>query len=193
MQPTDEQLQTWCRRLKGSDRQAYERVFRALHENLFRYALHITGEDGAARDVVQEVFLDLWDMRERLDPDRSLEALLYRMVRNKAYNRQRDRRTQAAKREQLQQERVLQHQEVDRPDSGLGGNDQLHVKLRAWIDELPARQREALTLSRFEGLTHDEIATVMDISPRTVNNHVVRALKSLRDQLHAFEPNASLP
>ena len=51
MQPTDEQLQTWCRRLKGSDQQAYERVFRALHENLFWYALHITGEDRAARDM----------------------------------------------------------------------------------------------------------------------------------------------
>lgn len=192
MNPTSEQLQTWCRRLKEADRQAYERIFRALQKPLFRYALRITGEAGAARDVVQEAFLSLWDMRERLDPDRSLEALLYRMVRNKAYNRQRNRRTRTEKEDRLQQERALQQQHAEPPDARLDG-ERLHTKLRTWIDELPTRQREALTLSRFEGLTHDEIATVMDISPRTVNNHVVRALKRLRDRLHAFESNVSSP
>jgi RNA polymerase sigma-70 factor (ECF subfamily) len=58
--------------------------------------------------------------------------------------------------------------------------DRLEADLRAWIKELPDRQREALTLSRFENLSHEAIAEVMDISPRTVNNHIVQALKKLR-------------
>jgi RNA polymerase sigma-70 factor (ECF subfamily) len=64
----------------------------------------------------------------------------------------------------------------------------LDRRLRRWIDDLPDRQREALSLSRFEGLSHEAIAEIMDISPRTVNNHIVRALKSLRQNVHAYEP-----
>jgi RNA polymerase sigma factor (sigma-70 family) len=51
------------------------------------------------------------------------------------------------------------------------------------------RQREALRLSRFDGLSHEEIAGMMEISPRTVNNHLVKALKHIRDQIRAYEPN----
>ncbi len=46
-----------------------------------------------------------------------------------------------------------------------------------------------MLLSRFEGLSHQEIAAVMEISPRTVNNHIVQALKTLRDRIRAFEPD----
>ncbi|MFB6272415.1 MAG: sigma factor-like helix-turn-helix DNA-binding protein, partial [Salinibacter sp.] len=47
----------------------------------------------------------------------------------------------------------------------------------------------ALVLSRFDGLSHEEVADVMDISPRTVNNHIVRALKHLRGRIRDYEPN----
>jgi RNA polymerase sigma-70 factor (ECF subfamily) len=53
---------------------------------------------------------------------------------------------------------------------------------------LPDRQREALLLSRYEGLSHAEIAEIMGVSPRTVNNHLVSALKSIRNNVVAFEP-----
>ena len=65
----------------------------------------------------------------------------------------------------------------------------LDARLQAWIADLPDRQREALTLSRFDGLSHAEIADVMGVSPRTVNNHLVQALRTLRDRLHHFAPN----
>jgi RNA polymerase sigma-70 factor (ECF subfamily) len=60
-------------------------------------------------------------------------------------------------------------------------------RLHAWIDALPAQQREALVLSRFHALSHQEIAATMGLSPRTVNNHIVRALKRLQRRLDAFE------
>lgn len=67
--------------------------------------------------------------------------------------------------------------------------ERLDDHLRAWIDELPDRQREALSLSRFEGLSHEEIAEVMEISPATVNNHIVRALKTLRGKVRSHHPD----
>lgn len=179
--PSDNQLQTWCRRIKASDREAFEAVFDVLHDPLARYALQITGRSAAAQDVVQYAFASLWDMREDLNPEESLEALLFRIVRNRAYNAERDRRTRQTKHEHLGHETDPIQPEVD------GQLDAAHLEenLRTWIDELPDRQREALVLSRFEGFTHDEIAEIMEISPRTVNNHIVRALKKLRQRVQA--------
>ena len=59
-----------------------------------------------------------------------------------------------------------------------------------WIDELPPRRREAFRLSRFDGLSHDEIARVMALTPKTVNNHIVLALQTLRERLAHFDPDA---
>jgi RNA polymerase sigma-70 factor (ECF subfamily) len=59
--------------------------------------------------------------------------------------------------------------------------DELINLLKEWIKELPDRRREAFVLSRFEGLDHEEIADVMDISSNTVNNHIVAALDYLKD------------
>ena len=181
MQHSDEQLQVWCRRLARSDRDAYEAVFRSLHAALYRYAVRLTRDDAAAQDIVQDVFVSLWQMRARLDPSRSLEALLYRMARNQAYNRNRNRQSRSSKHESIHYERATD-QALERPDEQFEGQA-LYDRLYRWIDQLPARQREALLLSRHEGLSHSEIGDVMDISPRTVNNHIVAALKYLREQL----------
>lgn len=185
---TEEQFKVWCRRLKVSDRSAFAAVFRALHDALFRYAHSLTGDGAAARDLVQEAFLELWRMRARLDPERSLEALLYRIVRNRAYNRRRNRRTRAARHTDMRRRNRAGQDGPPLPDAGLDARA-LEERLRAWIGELPARQRESLILSRYEGLSHAEIAAVMEVSPRTVNNHIVRALKTLRERLDAFEPD----
>lgn len=174
--PTDEQFETWCRRIKASDQEAFRAVFDALHDRLARYALQITGRSAAAQDVVQYAFTTLWEMRTDLDPERSLEALLFRIVRNRAYNTERDRRTRATKKEALKhQTNPIQPSTGEQMDA-----DRLEADLRAWMGKLPDRQREALALSRFEGLSHEAIAEVMEISPRTVNNHIVKALKKLR-------------
>ena len=126
-------------------------------------------------------------MRERLDPERSLKALLYRMVRNRAYNDRRHHRVRASKHRLLREKRASTYDGADLPDVVMNGHA-LQEKLWTWIDELPERQREALVLSRFENLSHGEVAATMEISPHTVNNHIVRALKTLRDRIYAFEP-----
>lgn len=174
-----------CRRLCASDRDAFERVFRLLREDLLRYVRSIVHRDALAHDLVQDVFVDLWDLRESLDASQSLKAYLYRMARNRAYRHLRDRRTHAKKHQLLQRE-AASGEEGDTPASV--DADVLARRLRAWIDELPERQREALVLSRYHALSHREIAAVMDVSPRTVNNHIVRALKRLQERIQTFEP-----
>jgi RNA polymerase sigma-70 factor (ECF subfamily) len=174
-----------CRRLQASDREAFAEAFLRHRDGLLRYVGAIVRDDALTHDLVQDVFEGLWALRERLVPEQSLPALLFRMARNRALRHLRDTRLHARK-----------HTEIEPPPSpDLPGHtldaDALAVRLRAWIEALPAQQREALVLSRYHALSHQEIADVMGLSPRTVNNHIVRALKRLQRRLDHYEP--SLP
>lgn len=60
-------------------------------------------------------------------------------------------------------------------------------RIREWIKEMPPKRQEAFQLSRFDGLSHAEIADIMQITPRTVTNHIMMALQHVRDRLRAFE------
>lgn len=181
-------FEEWCRRLKASDRAAYARVFEALYDPLFRYVCSITKEAASARDVTQDVFIRLWEVRDSLDPSQSLEAYLYRMARNRAYNHERRLQTRTEKEDAVREQSTAQPAAPEQPDI-LTDAQRLEDRLQHWIDQLPDRQREALILSRYEGLSHDTIAEVMEISSRTVNNHIVRALKRLRKRIRAYEPD----
>ena len=176
-----------CRRIKASDRSAFEDVFRRFRDEMLRYVWGIVRREAVAHDLVQDVFVDLWGTRHTLDPSRSLKAFLYGMARNRALRHLRDTRAHGRKHALLQREadsHISNGSERDHDvDAGLLG-DMLH----RWIDELPDRQQEALMLSRYHDLSHHEIALVMGISPRTVNNHIIRALKHLTERIQSFEP-----
>lgn len=178
-----------CRRLQASDRDAFEAVFRLLRQELVRYVASIVRDGSTAHDLVQDVFVALWGLRETLDPALPLKPYIYRMARNRALRHLRDERTHARKEEQLR-----------RDDGGPAASPEAHLDravlrraLHRWIAALPERQREALLLSRYHQLSHREIAAVMDISPRTVNVHIVRALAHLHERLEAFEPASRTP
>jgi RNA polymerase sigma-70 factor (ECF subfamily) len=175
----------WAARIRKSDPGAFESFFRALHEPLVRFAEGFVKDSQVAGDMVQEAFIRIWDGRDRLDPGQSLKAFAYRTVRNLCLNRIRDVRT----REGLLAERYeTPGGQVAAPDRASEAR-QLQALLTQWIGELPDRQREALELSRFQGLSHEEVAEAMEVSPRTVNNHLVKALRTLRDRVREYEPS----
>ena len=189
---SSETLEELCRRLKASDRGAFEQVFRRLREGLLRYVRSIVENDAVAHDLVQDVFVYLWSLRETLDPARPLKAYLYRMARNRALRFLRDERAHAAKHVILKQQASAQTPGPEAQDARIDA-DVLNQRLRRWIAALPERQREALLLSRFHGLSHREIAAIMEVSPRTVNNHIMRALEHLQARIETFEPTRMEP
>lgn len=181
---SDEQLATWCRRLRNGDRAALEALFRAFYPALVRYARSLTQHRSVS---AQDAFIRLWQRRAKIDPERSVQALLYMMVRHRALNRMRNA-TNRADLLQTMDDRTPLPSPDDAADAELLGE-----RLRGWIDELPERRREAFRLSRFDGLSYREIADVMEISARTVENHIRLALKHLRDRLHTFETSRLRP
>lgn len=197
--PDDARSAEWARGLAASDPGALAAVFDATHDALLDYAAGLLRDEAAARDVVQEAFVRLWRHRATIDPARSLRALLFRTARNLAYNAVRDARTR---------ERLLGGP-LDDEGGALAEADllpwrapsplaqvevqELAARLGAAIAALPPRQREALVLSRFDGLSHEEVAEVMGCAPRTVNNHLVRGLAALRAALETGGPAARRP
>ena len=184
--PSDDSFIRWSERLQSSDQRAFSELFEAMHVVLLRYAWRFTGEQEAARDIVQDAFLKLWLIRAEIDPQRSLKALLYTMVRNLALNH---------KRAALHTSGVFpEHDLHDRAPAAdlLVEASMLGDRLRLYIEQMPERRREAFMLSRFEGLSHEEIAQVMNLTPRTVNTHIVLALKDLRNRLGALQPDRPL-
>lgn len=179
--------ETWVHRLKASDPSVCTEVFDALYAPLLRYAARLTQDEEAAYDILQDVFFKLWERRATLNPDLPLKALLFTMVRNRSLNHQRDKQRHDASRA-VMPEALLDP--TSRPDNDVEA-EMLGAHLHAWIGELPPRRREAFRLSRYEGLTHEEIARVMRLTPRTVSNHIMSALVYLRDRLHALESNCT--
>lgn len=178
-------FQVWARRIRTSDSSAFEAFFRAVHPPLVQYAQRYLHDSAAALDVTQDAFIRIWEGRERIDPAQSLKAFAFRTVRNLCLNRIRDGKTRT---ELLEEEYEPPPTDARRPDEVLN-EELLASRLEEWIEDLPDRQREALRLSRFHGLSHQEAADAMGVSARTVNNHLVKALRTIRDRVRAYEPS----
>lgn len=180
-------LSEWAQGVRAGDLAAFEALFHALHPMLTRHARALAATPAEADDAVQETFVRLWEQRARIDPAKSLRAYLVQAVRNRMLNAVRDAQTRTS----LLSEHALASADeahAERPDEVAHGVA-LADRLTAFLAELPDRQRTALTLTRFDGLSHAEAAEAMDCSVRTVNNHIVRGLRTLRDRLQTLDPD----
>lgn len=179
-------VQKLAQRIKASNDAAFDQLFRLLYNDLVRYAMTFTRDKDQACNVAQDVFIKLWQIRDQIDTGKSLKALLFQMIRNKSLNLLRDTRKEVTGLELAD----LQHEDLITGPESTSGEEPDHLeqtgylteKLHEWVEQLPERQREAFELSRFDGLDHEEIAQVMQVSARTVNNHLVAALRQLRIQ-----------
>lgn len=164
--------------LVGQVRQGNATAFRTLFDRyhaalLFYVERHgIRPED--AEDIVQAAFVYVWQQRERLDPEKSVRAYLYRIVHSRMLNHIRD----DWKRDPLPDEWPIP--EVHESEAALADLGQ-HVQHA--LSHLPAGRRQVFTLVALEGLKQREAAEVLGISPRTVENQLAAALKTLRGLL----------
>jgi RNA polymerase sigma-19 factor, ECF subfamily len=175
--PTDIDL---LKRLRGSDREAFQTLFERYQPMLFRQALFLTGERDLSHDIVQETFVKVWEQRKMLNPRLSFAGFILRISQNLIRDRARQRKTHERLEAYIP---ANAHSEGDDPEETLALNE-LQRKIRSILQfQLTERCRQVFTLSRFEGKSHREIATMLRLSERTVEHHVGHALKILRQHL----------
>jgi RNA polymerase sigma-70 factor (ECF subfamily) len=163
-----------------------EQLFRELYPALVAYAVRFSGDVHTARDLVQDTFAAVWQNKDQIQVQTGVRSYMYQAVRNRALNYLRDHRFTESLDEQnidVDEAAVFAGSDlVSSPGDASSEADKMKL-LKEWIDNLPERQKEAFELSRFDGLTHREISTVMGISEKTVNNHLIAAMKSIK-QMH---------
>ncbi len=182
VQETQPSLPALTENIGAGDPSAFEELFRQYHTPLVRYACRFTRDEEAAYDILQDVFMRLWEKRDELTVHTSLQGLLYTMVRNSALNRNRDTGKFVGMPDELPDELIS----APSADKDLETRD-LSERIRNWIAELPPRRAEAFVLSRFHGLKHKDIAAIMKVSKRTVDTHILLALQFLRTRLDAMQ------
>ena len=167
-------------RIRAGDEAAFERLFHTFYEDLCRFASQYVSASDVVKDLVQDVFFNVWERRRALDAQQSIQAYLYKAVRNEALkhlNRQRVRKQQGKPQQELR-ERSLQGS----PEQALW-NKELEAEAQKALDALPERRRRIFMLSREHDLTYAEIADLLDISIKTVETQMGRALGFLEKRL----------
>ncbi|HEV2479910.1 MAG TPA: RNA polymerase sigma-70 factor [Puia sp.] len=172
------------RALKNRDEQAFGDLFKTHFKPLRNYAFSFVQEQTLAEDIVQTIFLRLWDKIEALNFADSVAAYLYRAVYNESLNTL--KRTKVRRSHQSWLTRQMKdHTDTAHKNLQL---QELERQLRAAINDLPEQCRTIFQLSRYEDLRYREIGLQLGISVKTVENQMGKALKLLRAALVEFLP-----
>lgn len=167
-------------RIKLQDEQAFELLFRRYYHRLCAFANKFLNNPEEAQEVVQEVFTRIWESRDDIDPQESLTSYIFKITRNLSVSRLRRRRVESAYNDVLKLV-YIEHSEFTSLDLLIG--KELEANIATAIGKLPGQCRKIFELSRIEGLKYNEIAKTLNISVKTVETQMSRALKSLRSDL----------
>lgn len=167
--------------LGTGDTKAFEILFLRYQPKLVRFFAGFIHDDKQAEDLAQDVFLNLWKNREKLQLVKSFQSYLYQMARNMLYNYY-DHSLVHAK---YDIEQIWKPIKCGNLEEEMFARD-LQAIINCWIDHLPPKRQQVFKLSRIEGLSSDEIAKQLHINKRTVENHLSVALSELRKLLQCF-------
>jgi RNA polymerase sigma-70 factor (ECF subfamily) len=177
-----EQLQIEA--LTVGDITAFEMLFRTYYQPLCNYAYTFLQDKEDAEEIVQSTFLLVWEKRETLAIRTSVRPYLYAMVRNACLN---IIKHEKIKQKYVGEEMALADRSHDSVDNSVASNE-LEYRIKVAMEELPEQCRMVFKLSRFEELKYAEIADQLNISIKTVENHMGKALKIMREQLKDYLP-----
>ncbi len=165
-------------RIRAGDERAFDSVFRTHYAHLVRVAESMLRESALAEEIAQEVMLELWRRRESLELEQTFAAYLIRSTRNRALNHIRHQRVVAREAAAA----AIEPQASRSAEEELLGVE-LQQAVREAIDALPEKSRDVFRLSREQGLKYAEIASVLEISVKTVEKRMGQALSELRERL----------
>ena len=178
--PGPEIERAWVVGIAAGDEAAFEAMFRAYYQPLYRFAHSYLHEREAAEDVVHDVLFRIWERRAQWDIEGSLKTYLFTATRNRVLD-------------YLRRLTIRRHTAADPAAAGTAlrvvgieervEGAELAAAMQRAIGRLPERCRHTFLLQRQEGLSYEEVARVMGVSPATVKIQMGRALKALRAAL----------
>jgi len=164
---------------RDGDLCSFETLYKLYRRKIYCFSLKYLQNRAEAEDVVQVVFINLWEHRKALDENQPVRSYIFKAVVNQIYNIFRKR---AIRSKYIDYElKRFEHYSNSTYDDVLYHD--LEDSVNSIISTLPPQQQKIFILSRTKNYSHDEIAREMDISVRTVETQIYRALKTIRKQL----------
>jgi len=167
-------------KIYAGDVKAFESVFEYYYQQLCSFTLKYLKDPDDAEEVVQDTFVKFWNKRKEINITSSLKSYLYQSVKNASLNR-------------IQHLKVVRDHEEShvKPTSAYQSSDplvemELQEKINSSLEQLPPERKKIFLMSRNEGLKYKEIAEKLNISIKTVENQMGKALKFMRTELAEF-------
>ena len=168
----------YVEKLINGDHSAYEYLFNKYHKKMYHFSLNYLSKEDA-EGLVQEIFLKIWIKREDLDPNLSFNSYLFTSAKNAIFNLNRKKINEGKYIQDLVH--YLEKNNIDTEQTVVF--NELNKIVEDAVKNLPQKRKEIYLLKRQEDLSYKEIADKMAISVKTVENHINKALHSLRDAI----------
>lgn len=163
-----------------TDKKEFEIIFKEYYERLCRYAEMILKDADSAEEVVQNTFVRLWEKKDKFKAEISLKSYLYKAVYNSALNEVKHKQVRN-KYMEIKANETPAYDQVNEHGSG-----ELEKQISKALEKLPEQCRVVFKMSRFQELKYKEIAEILNISVKTVENQMGKALKIMRVQLAEY-------
>lgn len=173
-------------RFIDGDEHAFEKLFKKHHQMLRKVALFLIQDNEQGEEIVHDVFLNVWQKRQNINPDASFKNYLITAVRNRCFNYLKAKKqTQSIDNDETWVEELVADTYTD---------TQAQVKdvqkaIDGAVGKLPEQCRIIFQLSRYEAMSYKEIAEALNLAPKTIENQIGRALKFLRADLKDYLPS----
>ena len=174
--------QTVLVKLQQGDSDAFLALYNHYHSALYHYILRFVKSPAIAEDVLQDVFLKIWEIKDRINPELSFKAYLYRICRNSVFKLLKKMAVDESLRIEVMQQLT---QSVADADLKLLWQ-QYESILQTAINNLSPQRQKVFRLCREEGKTYDQVANELGISRNTVKEHMVLAMKLIKEHFEQY-------
>lgn len=173
--------------LKAGKKKAFESVYLEFFDMLFHLACDYIGDRERAIDLVQDAFMRLWERREEIHKNTNIKNYLYTITKNSCLNYLREQEIIARNnRDYLIPELKYRQEALQDFGDSFSDVESLLVLVEEAIDKLPEHIRTTFKMNRYDNLSYQEIANRLNISSKTVEARISKALKLLRDDLKEY-------
>lgn len=168
-----------ARQIKEGDHQAFRTFFDKHYDSLFRFLISKNTAKEIAEDLIQKAFIYIWENRTSIDPDKSLRSYIFRIAYTRMLNHHRDHK-------KFDNEEAVPQQQTNLTPEDSARKTDLEEAIDEAIDEMPEKRGMVFSLCFIEDMTYKEAAQTLDVTPKTIENHMGLALKDIRKSLENF-------
>lgn len=171
-----QQTEMYIIKLRNDDRSVIDEIYKQYHKKIFRFSVSYLKDEDDAYDIVQDVFIKLWENRQHLKTDTNFDSYLFTVAKNTVLTLFRKRASeQKFYKQQLSENSIYEDNTEHEIDYNF-----LKQRYYQLVDKLPTKRKEVFLLSRENGLSNKEIALKQGISEKTVEDHLTKSLSFFR-------------